>query len=159
MRSSSPTLGRLTSRSQWQITFPDQRGPGVGHPFVKTYHRSSVAWYAQHGRELVGCQSFGIQSPVLSSSISNGSHHTRWIAHKKTVRGEGNCGRVTDRGKEACEYMGKRRVCRLPSERHSPTRMYSHQDLPGYEQKLHLRPTTLGECAVQHEAELETERR
>jgi hypothetical protein len=35
----------------------------------------------------------------------------------------------------------------------------SHQDLPGYEQKLHLRPTTLGECAVQHEAELETERR
>jgi hypothetical protein len=33
--------------------------------------------------------------------------------------------------------MGKRRVCRLPSERHFPTRMDSRQDLRGYVQKLH----------------------
>ena len=30
------------------------------------------------------------------------------------VRGEGNCGRVTDRGEEACGCMGKRRVCLSP---------------------------------------------
>ena len=30
---------------------------------------------------------------------------------KATVRGEGNCGTVTDRGKEACEDVRKRRVC------------------------------------------------
>ena len=41
------------------------------------------------------------------------------IASREQARGEGNCGRVTDRGKEACECMGKRRVCRLPSVRHS----------------------------------------
>ncbi len=37
--------------------------------------------------------------------------------------------------------MGKRRVCQTPSVRQFPTRIVSHQDLPGYEQKLHLRPT------------------
>ena len=30
------------------------------------------------------------------------------------VRGEGNCGRATDRGEEACGCMGKRRVCLSP---------------------------------------------
>ncbi len=115
----------------------------------------SVSKYARHGREFMGCGSTRTKSPVFSSGLSNGSHHTRWIAHKKLVRGEGNCGRATDRGEEACETMGKHRVCRLPSVRQFPTRMVSHQDLPGYEQKLHLRPTTPGECAVQHEAELE----
>jgi hypothetical protein len=39
---------------------------------------------------------------------------------REQARGEGNCGRATDRGKEACECMGKRRVCRLPSVRHAP---------------------------------------
>jgi hypothetical protein len=33
--------------------------------------------------------------------------------------GEGNCARATERGEEACECMGKRRVCRLPSVRHA----------------------------------------
>ena len=62
---------------------------------------------------------------------------------------------MTDRGKEACETMGKLRVCRPPSERHFPTRMVSHQDLPGDEQKSHLRPIAPGERACQREAELE----
>ena len=57
-----------------------------------------IPMYAQHGRDLVGCK-----SPVFSSSHFFGSHHTRWIAHKKSTRGEGNCGEVTDRGEEACE--------------------------------------------------------
>ena len=39
---------------------------------------------------------------------------------REQALGEGNCARVTKRGKEACECMGKPRVCRLPSERHSP---------------------------------------
>ena len=45
--------------------------------------------------------------------------------------------------------MGKRRVCRQPSVRHFPTRMVSHQDLPGDEQKSHLRPIAPGERACQ----------
>jgi hypothetical protein len=48
----------------------------------------------------------------------------RPVYQMKTSReqalGEGNCVRVTERGKEACECMGKRRVCRLPSVRLSP---------------------------------------
>jgi hypothetical protein len=48
----------------------------------------------------------------------------RSVYQMKTSReqalGEGNCVRVTERGKEACECMGKRRVCRLPSVRLSP---------------------------------------
>ena len=39
---------------------------------------------------------------------------------KVRTHGEGNCGTATDRGKEACECMGKYRVCRLPSVHHSP---------------------------------------
>ena len=42
------------------------------------------------------------------------------ITSREQALGEGNCARVTERGKEACECMVKRRVCRLPSERHSP---------------------------------------
>ena len=34
------------------------------------------------------------------------------------ARLEGNCGRVTDSEKEACECMSKPQVCRLPSVRH-----------------------------------------
>jgi hypothetical protein len=41
-------------------------------------------------------------------------------ASGEQARGEGNCARATERGKEACEWMGKRRVCRLPSAHHSP---------------------------------------
>ena len=41
-------------------------------------------------------------------------------ASREQALGEGSCVRVTERGKEACECMGKRRVCRLPSVRLSP---------------------------------------
>jgi hypothetical protein len=33
---------------------------------------------------------------------------------ERQVLDEGNCGRVTDRGEEACGCMGKRRVCQSP---------------------------------------------
>ncbi len=33
------------------------------------------------------------------------------IRSEREVRDEGNCGRVTDRGEEACEEVRKRRVC------------------------------------------------
>ena len=63
--------------------------------------------YAQHGRDLVGCK-----SPVLSSgNFSLGVSIPNEFPMKTSVRGEGNCGRVTDRGKEACEDVRKRRVC------------------------------------------------
>ncbi len=35
------------------------------------------------------------------------------------VRDEGNCAGAIQGGEEACECVGKHRVCRLPSERHS----------------------------------------
>jgi hypothetical protein len=57
----------------------------------------------------------GVSPVCLAPVIQQGSHHTRWIARKKATRGEGNGGRVTDCGKEACECMGKRRVCSLSS--------------------------------------------
>jgi hypothetical protein len=38
---------------------------------------------------------------------------------REQARGEGNCARATECGKEACECMGKRRVCPTPSVRHS----------------------------------------
>ena len=48
------------------------------------------------------------ESPLYLVPVSfPGSHPTRSIAHRKTVRGEGNCGEVTDRGEEACEYAVK----------------------------------------------------
>ena len=36
------------------------------------------------------------------------------ICLKRKVRDEGNCGRVTDRGEEACEHVRKCRVCPSP---------------------------------------------
>ncbi len=42
------------------------------------------------------------------------------IASTEQTRGEGNCGRATDRGEEACERMGKRRVCRWSSDHATP---------------------------------------
>ena len=40
--------------------------------FKTPHFAAEVHRYAKHGRELVGCK-----SPVLSSSISNGSHYTK----------------------------------------------------------------------------------
>jgi len=57
-------------------------------------------------------------SPLCEIGISRRSVY-QMTTSREQARGEGNCGRVTDRGKEACECMGKRRVCRQPSVRHS----------------------------------------
>ena len=120
----------------------------------------SVARYAQHEREFVGCHSFGIQFRILRFSVSCGGHHTRGTAQRKTVRGEGNSGRATDRGKDACEFMGPSLLFGgqglSPAVRAScPSRMYSHQDLPGNEQKRDPRQTAPGEDAILHEAKME----
>ncbi len=58
-------------------------------------------------------------SPMCEIGISRRSVY-QMTAPREQARGEGNCARVTERGKEACECMGKRRVCRLPSARRSP---------------------------------------
>ncbi|MBX3420471.1 MAG: group II intron reverse transcriptase/maturase [Pirellulaceae bacterium] len=58
-------------------------------------------------------------SPLYEIGISGRSVY-QLTASREEVLGEGNCGRATDRGKEACECVGKYRVCRLPSERQSP---------------------------------------
>ena len=71
-------------------------------------------WYAQHGRELMGCK-----SPVRNWE-SQGDQHAKWITPIDKVRGEGNGGRATDRRKEAgaktCEATNRNviqgRVCR-----------------------------------------------
>ena len=94
--------------------------------------------YARHGRDLMGCK-----SPVFNSGTFFGRHHTRWIARKKSTRGEGNCGEVTDRGEEACD-------ARSPSQAAA-----SRQDPPGDEQKLDTRPTTIDERAADREVEPE----
>ena len=54
-----------------------------------------MLWYAQHGRELMGCK-----SPVRNWE-SQGGQHAKWITPIDKVRGEGNCGEATNRGKEA----------------------------------------------------------
>ena len=57
-------------------------------------------------------------SPLCEIGISRRSVY-QMTTSREQARGEGNCGRATDRGKEACEWLGKRRVCRQPSVRHS----------------------------------------
>ena len=66
----------------------------------------------------MGMRLWGL-SPLCEIGISRRSVY-QMNTSREQARGEGNCGRGTDRGEEACECMGKRRVCRLPSERHSP---------------------------------------
>ena len=58
-------------------------------------------------------------SPLCAIGISRRSVY-QMTTSREQARGEGNCARATERGKEACEWMGKRRVCRQPSVRHSP---------------------------------------
>ena len=57
------------------------------------------------------------------------------IAPIDKVRGEGNCGRVTDRGEEACECVVKPTLI-------SSSAAFSPK-LRGYEQKRHTRPVRL----------------
>jgi hypothetical protein len=57
-------------------------------------------------------------SPLCEIGISRRSVY-QMKTSREQARGEGNCAGVTQGGKEACECMGKPRVCRLPSVRHS----------------------------------------
>ncbi len=59
----------------------------------------------------------GFKSPVRDRNLRRSVY--QMTTSRVQAQGEGNCARVTERGKEACECMGKRRVCRLPSERHA----------------------------------------
>jgi hypothetical protein len=70
------------------------------------------------GTPVMGISLWG-SSPLCEIGISRRSVYQVKTSREQAL-GEGNCARVTERGKEACEYMGKRRVYRLPSERHSP---------------------------------------
>ena len=70
------------------------------------------------GTPVMGIGLWG-SSPLCEIGISRRSVY-QMTTSREQARGEGNCGRATDRGKEACECMGKRRVCRLPSVRHAP---------------------------------------
>ncbi len=55
---------------------------------------ADVQWYARHGRELVGCK-----SPVRGRKSEGRQSMT--VTPIDKVLADGNCGRVTDRGKEA----------------------------------------------------------
>ena len=65
-------------------------------------------WYARHGRD---CS--GVQVPCTRPEVSRRSVY-QVNTPIDQVRGEGNCGRATDRGKEACDRVRKRRVCLTP---------------------------------------------
>ena len=65
---------------------------------------------------------------------------------KATVRGEGNCGRVADRGKEACEDVRKRWVCTI-----SLPRLFSPRPARLRTETLY-EADALGEWAADHEA-------
>ena len=98
-----------------------QQGRGDDSTQVKNARSrpsSATVWYARHGHELLGCHP-PWTSPLCEIGISRRSVY-QMTASREQALGEGNCVRVTKRGKEACECMGKPRVCRLPSERHSP---------------------------------------
>ena len=69
------------------------------------------------GIELLGCR-LHWTSPLCEIGISGRSVY-QMTTSREPAQGEGNCARATERGKEACECMGKRRVCPTPSERHT----------------------------------------
>jgi hypothetical protein len=67
------------------------------------------------GIELLGCRPHWT-SPLCEIGISRRSVYQMTTSREQAL-GEGNCARATEHGKEACECMGKRRVCPTPSER------------------------------------------
>ena len=69
------------------------------------------------GTPVMGISLWG-SSPLCEIGISRRSVY-QMKTSREQARGEGNCARATERGKEACECMGKRRVCRQPSVRHT----------------------------------------
>ena len=66
--------------------------------------------YARHGRDCCGVK-------VPCTRLDFRSSVYQMIHSRSEVLDEGNCGRVTDRGEEACGDVRKRWVC-LPPPRH-----------------------------------------
>jgi hypothetical protein len=71
-----------------------------GLPSVMT---AATRWYARHG-----CDCCGVQVPFTSLRVSRRSVY-QMMAPIDKVLNEGNCGRATDRGEEACECARKHR--------------------------------------------------
>ncbi len=69
------------------------------------------------GTPVMGIGLWGL-SPLCEISVARRSVYQMTTSGEQ-ARGEGTCGRATNRGKEACEWLRKRRVCRQPSVRHS----------------------------------------
>ena len=69
------------------------RVPGNGHPYPITPVMGIGLWGS---------------SPLCEIGISRRSVY-QMTTSREQARGEGNCGRATDRGKEACECRGKSR--------------------------------------------------
>ena len=65
----------------------------------------------------MGIDSWG-SSPLYEIGISRRSVYQMTTSREQAL-GEGNCARATERGKEACEWLGKRRFCPTASERYT----------------------------------------
>ena len=136
---------QLGTDSSSETHFGDNAGPMVDTSISKppsSLARLQRIWYARHGHELVGC-SPPCTSPLCEIGISRRSVYQMTTSREQAL-GEGNCARVTERGKEACECMGKFQVCRQPSVRHSPLGCILTESAC-YEQKHPTRPDRSGE--------------
>ena len=91
--------------------------PEAGSKVSKVKRGRPATWVQWLDTPVMGIGLWGL-SPLCEIGISRRSVY-QMTTSREQARGEGNCGRATDRGKEACDCMGKRRVCRQPSVRHS----------------------------------------
>jgi hypothetical protein len=103
------SIDASTSRRTTEIT----RLRPVISPFENARSATRVHFfgYARHGRD--GC---GVRVPCTSLGTFQRSVY-QVSALRREVRDEGNCARVTERGKEACDRVRKRRVCYSPPGR------------------------------------------
>jgi hypothetical protein len=101
---SSTTNPRFNSRSAGQSKTPSVTGRrryaliSNSAGFAAPVH---AIVYARHGRDFIGCK-----SRVRDWESSRRTAYQMSTPIDK-VRGEGNCGRATDRGEEACECVRK----------------------------------------------------
>jgi hypothetical protein len=77
------------------------------------------------GIELVGCRPHWT-GPPCEIGISRRSVY-QMTASREQAQGEGNCGRATERGKEACAWLGNVMSKSDAVRTLHPTRMHSHQ--------------------------------
>ncbi len=98
---------------------PDNGGDHPARAVDSTQVKTADRGLGVHrlGTPVTGIGLWGL-SPLCEIGISRRSVY-QMTTSREQARGEGNCARATERGKEACECMGKRRVCRQPSVRHS----------------------------------------